>query len=172
MVRCFAHQFPNYHEHPRCSFAVQSLIDDEAIKISSKGEVIKTFDKDDFDTSYKDPGIDFFNQDVSFDSDMGYLYLQAWNSRKICGFCNDDDAQQLGGFIGPQPFISNTYTRHGEKQKIFWAHHACAKYSPEVFVTKSNEWYNVTLAWKRGRGMVKQEKYSIEKKTHTKFFTN
>ncbi|CAG8500157.1 10011_t:CDS:10, partial [Diversispora eburnea] len=153
-VWCFAHQFPNYHEHPRCSFAVQSLIDDEAIKISSKGEVIKMFDKDDFDPNYKDPGFDFFNHDdAPFDNDMGYLYLQAWSSRKICGFCNDDDAHQLGGFIGPQPFISNTYTRHGEKQKLFWAHQACAKYSPEVFVTKSNEWYNVTLAWKRGRGM-------------------
>ncbi|CAG8450393.1 7504_t:CDS:10 [Gigaspora rosea] len=152
-VWCYAHQFPSYHEHPRCSFACQSVIDDEAIKMSSKGEVIKTFDKDIFDTTYKDPGIDLVNENVQLDSGMGYLYLQAWNSRKICGFCNDDDGQQLGGFIGPQPFVTNTYTRHGERQKIFWAHDACAKYSPEVFVSKSNEWYNVTLAWKRGRSM-------------------
>ncbi|CAG8718088.1 6471_t:CDS:10, partial [Cetraspora pellucida] len=130
-----------------------SVIDDEAIKMSSKGEVIKTFDKDIFDTTYKDPGIDLASENVQLDSGMGYLYLQAWNSRKICGFCNDDDGQQLGGFIGPQPFVTNTYTRHGEKQKIFWAHEACAKYSPEVFVSKSNDWYNVTLAWKRGRSM-------------------
>ncbi|CAG8483872.1 43912_t:CDS:10 [Gigaspora margarita] len=148
-----AKMFPSYHEHPRCSFACQSVIDDEAIKMSSKGEVIKTFDKDIFDTTYKDPGIDLVNENVQLDSGMGYLYLQAWNSRKICGFCNDDDGQQLGGFIGPQPFVTNTYTRHGERQKIFWAHDACAKYSPEVFVSKSNEWYNVTLAWKRGRSM-------------------
>ncbi|CAG8449218.1 2671_t:CDS:10 [Racocetra fulgida] len=139
---CYAHQFPSYHEHPRCSFACQSVIDDEAIKMSSKGEVIKTFDKDIFDTTYKDPGIDLKSENVQLDSGMGYLYLQAWNSRKICGFCNDDDDQQLGGFIGPQPFVTNTYTRHGEKQKIFWAHEACAKYSPEVFVSKSNDWYN------------------------------
>ncbi|CAG8480067.1 2332_t:CDS:10, partial [Dentiscutata erythropus] len=152
-VWCYAHQFPSYHEHPRCSFACQSVIDDEAIKMSSKGEVIKTFDKDVFDTTYKDPGIDLVNENVQLDSGMGYLYLQAWNSRKICGFCNDDDGQQLDGFIGPQPFVTNTYTRHGEKQKIFWVHEACAKYSPEVFLSKSNEWYNVTLAWKRGRSM-------------------
>ncbi|CAG8513378.1 15734_t:CDS:10 [Funneliformis caledonium] len=152
-VWCFAHQFPNYHEHPRCSFAVQTVIDDEAIKMSSKGEVVKIFDKDIFDTTFKDPEFDLTSNHVPLDTDMGYLYLQAWNMRKICGFCNDDDSNQLGGFIAPYPFVSNTYTRHGEKQKTFWAHHACAKYSPEVFVTKSNEWYNVTLAWKRGRSM-------------------
>ncbi|CAI2163962.1 8925_t:CDS:10 [Funneliformis geosporum] len=152
-VWCFAHQFPNYHEHPRCSFAVQTVIDDEAIKMSSKGEVVKIFDKDIFDTTYKDPEFDLTSNNVPLDTDMGYLYLQAWNMRKICGFCNDDDSNQLGGFIAPYPFVSNTYTRHGEKQKTFWAHHACAKYSPEVFVTKSSEWYNVTLAWKRGRSM-------------------
>ncbi|RIA90232.1 hypothetical protein C1645_823641 [Glomus cerebriforme] len=152
-VWCFAHQFPNYHEHPRCSFAVQSVIDDEAIKMSSKGEVVKTFDRDVFDTTYKEPKLDLMGNEVPLETDMGYLYLQAWNMRKICGFCNDDDPNQLGGFIAPYPFVSNTYTRHGEKQKTFWSHHACAKYSPEVFVTKSNEWYNVTLAWKRGRSM-------------------
>ncbi|CAG8831178.1 6220_t:CDS:2, partial [Racocetra persica] len=58
------------------------------------------------------PGIDLTSENVQLDSGMGYLYLQAWNSRKICGFCNDDDDQQLGGFIGPQPFVTNTYTRH------------------------------------------------------------
>ncbi|GES77634.1 methyltransferase domain-containing protein [Rhizophagus clarus] len=152
-VWCFAHQFPNYHEHPRCSFAVQSVIDDEAIKMSSKGEVVKTFERDVFDTTYKEPEFDLTSNEVPLDTDMGYLYLQAWNLRKICGFCNDDDPNQLGGFIAPYPFVSNTYTRHGEKQKTFWSHYACAKYSPEVFFTKSNEWYNVTLAWKRGRSM-------------------
>lgn len=154
LIRCFAHQFPNYHEHPRCSFAVQSVIDDEAIKMSSKGEVVKTFERDVFDTTYKEPEFDITSDKMPLDTDMGYLYLQAWNMRKICGFCNDDDTNQLGGFIAPYPFVSNTYTRHGEKQKTFWSHYACAKYSPEVFFTKSNEWYNVTLAWKRGRSMV------------------
>ncbi|CAB5184504.1 uncharacterized protein OCT59_029662 [Rhizophagus irregularis] len=152
-VWCFAHQFPNYHEHPRCSFAVQSVIDDEAIKMSSKGEVVKTFERDVFDTTYKEPEFDITSDKMPLDTDMGYLYLQAWNMRKICGFCNDDDTNQLGGFIAPYPFVSNTYTRYGEKQKTFWSHYACAKYSPEVFFTKSNEWYNVTLAWKRGRSM-------------------
>ncbi|CAJ0649176.1 3157_t:CDS:10 [Entrophospora sp. SA101] len=150
---CYGHQFPNYHEHPRCSFAVQSIIDDDAIKMSSKGEVISTFDKDTCDTTYTEENLEILNSNIPIENDMGYLYLKAWSSRKICCFCNDDDPNQLGNFIGPYPFIANIYTRHGERQKRFWSHYACAKYSPEVYVTKNNEWYNVTIAWKRGRSM-------------------
>ncbi|CAJ0924226.1 17429_t:CDS:10, partial [Entrophospora sp. SA101] len=150
---CYGHQFPNYHEHPRCSFAVQSIIDDDAIKMSSKGEVISTFDKDTCDTTYTEENLEILNSNIPIENDMGYLYLKAWSSRKICCFCNDDDPNQLGNFIGPYPFIANIYTRHGERQKRFWSHYACAKYSPEVYVTKNNEWYNITIAWKRGRSM-------------------
>ncbi|CAJ0887813.1 22334_t:CDS:2 [Entrophospora sp. SA101] len=121
--------------------------------MSSKGEVISTFDKDTCDTTYTEENLEILNSNIPIENDMGYLYLKAWSSRKICCFCNDDDPNQLGNFIGPYPFIANIYTRHGERQKRFWSHYACAKYSPEVYVTKNNEWYNITIAWKRGRSM-------------------
>ncbi|CAG8460640.1 4209_t:CDS:10, partial [Ambispora leptoticha] len=152
-IWCFAHCFPEDHQHPRCSFAMQSVLDGEAPTVTSKGELISTFEKDEFDMSYKDDNSTILNEFIPPESDMGYLYLKAWNSRKICGFCNDDDDQHLGGFIGPYPFVSRASTRHGERKRTFWAHYACAKYSPEVLLTKDSDWYNVTIAWRRGRSM-------------------
>ncbi|KAG9287994.1 hypothetical protein G9A89_017589 [Geosiphon pyriformis] len=152
-IWCFAHNFPEDHQHPRCSFAVQSVLGDGVPNLSSKGELISTFEKDEFDTTFKDKNSKLLNELVPPESDMGYLYLKAWSARKICGFCNDDENERLGGFIGPHPFASSAASRHGERKKIFWAHYACAKYSPEVVQTKNNEWYNVTIAWRRGRSM-------------------
>ncbi|CAG8488341.1 2903_t:CDS:10 [Ambispora gerdemannii] len=152
-IWCFAHCFPEDHQHPRCSFAMQSVLDGEAPTVSSKGELISTFEKDEFDMSYKDDNSKILNEFIPPESDMGYLYLKAWNSRKICGFCNDDNDQHLEGFIEPYPFVSRASTRHGERKRTFWAHYACAKYSPEVLQTKDNDWYNVTIAWRRGRSM-------------------
>ncbi|RCH85744.1 hypothetical protein CU098_000026, partial [Rhizopus stolonifer] len=77
-----------------------------------------------------------------------------WRRRKVCAFCNDDDdnSEELGQFIGP--FIISTFNKNGvEKKRSFWAHDACARYSPEVFCTPEGKWYNVTLALRRGRGM-------------------
>jgi hypothetical protein len=107
------------------------------------------------DETYNISHLDLLNDTKSLVGDAGYMYLKAWRSRRICGFCNDDDDKHLGGFIGPYPFVSCAATRHGERKKIFWSHYACAKYSPEVFQSKDNIWYNVTTAWRRGRGMVR-----------------
>ncbi|CAG8583226.1 2946_t:CDS:10 [Paraglomus brasilianum] len=150
---CYAHNFPDFHDHPRCSFAVQTVIGDQAPQITSKGDLVSTFEKDMIDETYSTAHLDLLNSTKPLVGDTGYMYLKAWRSRRICGFCNDDDNNHLGGFIGPYPFISCAATRHGERKKIFWSHYACAKYSPEVFQSKDNVWYNVTTAWRRGRGM-------------------
>ncbi|KAI7859297.1 hypothetical protein BDC45DRAFT_564763 [Circinella umbellata] len=86
--------------------------------------------------------------------EQGYKYLKRWQRRKVCAFCNDDDdtSSELGQFIGP--FVIATYNKNGvERKRQFWAHDACARYSPEVFCTPEGKWYNVTLALRRGRGM-------------------
>ena len=88
-------------------------------------------------------------------AEQGYRYLKRWQRRKVCAFCNDDDdtSTELGQFIGP--FVIATYNKNGvERKRQFWAHDACARYSPEVFCTPEGKWYNVTLALRRGRGMV------------------
>jgi hypothetical protein len=96
-----------------------------------------------------------FSGDASVTVDEGYKYLKRWKRRKVCAFCNDDDdtSPELGDFIGP--FIIATFNKNGmEKKRSFWAHDSCARYSPEVFCTPEGKWYNVTLALRRGRGMV------------------
>ncbi|KAI8090612.1 hypothetical protein BDF21DRAFT_460039 [Thamnidium elegans] len=95
-----------------------------------------------------------FTGNVPIDTDQGYKYLKRWRRRKVCAFCNDDDdtSDDLGQFIGP--FVIATFNKNGvEKKRSFWAHDACARYSPEVFCTPEGKWYNVTLALRRGRGM-------------------
>lgn len=156
--RCFSHQFPNYHQHPRSSFAVQSIMNaDESGPVPVKGELVSTYEKDVVDVDYQSDTEDqeLLRTDMPLESDKGYAYLKRWAKRKICSFCNDDDTSgQYGGFIGP--FRIATVNRRGEeKKRTFWVHDACARYSPEVFATKENEWYNVTAALRRGRGMVK-----------------
>lgn len=97
-----------------------------------------------------------FTGETPIEGDQGYKFLKRWKRRKVCAFCNDDDdtSEDLGSFIGP--FIIATYNKNGvEKKRSFWAHDACARYSPEVFCTPEGKWYNVTLALRRGRGMVK-----------------
>ncbi|KAI9313150.1 hypothetical protein BX666DRAFT_1980104 [Dichotomocladium elegans] len=87
-------------------------------------------------------------------ADQGYTFLKRWQRRKMCAFCNDDDdtSEELGKFIGP--FVIATFNKNGiERKRQFWAHDACARYSPEVFCTPEGKWYNVTLALRRGRGM-------------------
>lgn len=97
-----------------------------------------------------------FTGNIPIDTDQGYKYLKRWKRRKLCAFCNDDDdtSEELGQFIGP--FVIATFNKNGvEKKRSFWAHDSCARYSPEVFCTPEGKWYNVTLALRRGRGMVK-----------------
>jgi hypothetical protein len=98
-----------------------------------------------------------FSGIAPIETDQGYKYLKRWKRRKVCAFCNDDDdtSEELGAFIGP--FVIATFNKNGtEKKRSFWAHDACARYSPEVFCTPEGKWYNVTLALRRGRGMVIQ----------------
>lgn len=95
--------------------------------------------------------------DISTQDKHGYLFLQKWKDRKICAFCNDDDdsSQELGPFIGP--FINTPIKKLGqERKRTFWAHDACARYSPEVsYAADEGKWYNVARALRRGRSMVK-----------------
>lgn len=84
-----------------------------------------------------------------------YKYLKQWKRRKVCAFCNDDDdtSEDLGKFIGP--FVVKSLSKNGiEKKRTFWVHDSCARYTPEVFCTSEGKWYNVTLALRRGRGVV------------------
>ncbi|KAG1471652.1 hypothetical protein G6F56_002000 [Rhizopus delemar] len=157
-LRCFDQNFPFWHEHPRSSFAIQAVIDAEMGPRPIKGELVTVWEEDILEEEQQQEetnASDVFTGDIPIDSDQGYKFLKRWKRRKVCAFCNDDDdtSEDLGQFIGP--FVIATYNKNGlEKKRSFWAHDACARYSPEVFCTPEGKWYNVTLALRRGRGMV------------------
>lgn len=194
MSRCFDQNFPFWHEHPRSSFAIQSVIDTEIGPRPIKGELVTVWEEDileDATTAYDAPELSemvsnlsmgdeisqksqnepslaqptpetslevskIFPGNEAIEENQGYKYLRKWKRRKVCAFCNDDDdtSEELGQFIGP--FVISTFNKNGvEKKRSFWAHDSCARYSPEVFCTPEGKWYNVTLALRRGRGMVK-----------------
>ncbi|KAJ2081933.1 hypothetical protein H4R24_001965 [Coemansia sp. RSA 988] len=72
-----------------------------------------------------------------------------------CAFCSEDDQYQrdiLGAFAAEQPFVLSTERDDGTvRRRRFWAHTACAKYSPEVLVTEAGQWFNVAAALRRAR---------------------
>ncbi|KAJ2759854.1 hypothetical protein IWQ56_005631, partial [Coemansia nantahalensis] len=75
-----------------------------------------------------------------------------------CAFCGEDGSSQpdvLGGFAGDRPFILTTAAADGavRRRQRFWAHDACARYSPEVLATDDGRWYNVAAALRRTRAM-------------------
>ncbi|KAJ2675361.1 hypothetical protein IWW42_001145 [Coemansia sp. RSA 1085] len=72
-----------------------------------------------------------------------------------CAFCGEEAVYErdiLGGFAGDHPFILASTTEDGTSlRRRFWAHDACARYSPEVLVSDSGKWFNVAAALRRGR---------------------
>ncbi|KAJ2848822.1 hypothetical protein IWW36_003056 [Coemansia brasiliensis] len=72
-----------------------------------------------------------------------------------CAFCGEDalyESGLLGGFAGDHPFILASTSEDGTLiRRRFWAHDACARYSPEVLVSDSGKWFNVAAALRRGR---------------------
>ncbi|KAJ1885958.1 hypothetical protein LPJ66_009866, partial [Kickxella alabastrina] len=80
----------------------------------------------------------------------------ASDSQPQCAFCGSADSAQaaaLGGFAGNRPFVLTTMTAAGDtRHQRFWAHHACARGSPEVLMSPSSgQWFNVAAALRRGR---------------------
>lgn len=151
-LKCFDQDFPFWHEHPRSGFAVQALLE---TKDDVQEYISPSWEEDVIDPDYVPDATDeCFPSNAPIESDEGYKYLSQWKKRKICSLCNDDDTSaDLGGFVGP--FIIETFNKRGEeKRKTFWIHDACGRFSPEVVVTKENKWYNVTIALRRGRGVV------------------
>ncbi|OZJ06488.1 hypothetical protein BZG36_00497 [Bifiguratus adelaidae] len=154
---CFSHQFPDWHEHPRSGFAVQSIMDDgEQGPVPVKGELVSIYQKDTLDTEYEgnssSDDIALVQLEGLSDADKAHWYMTQWKKRKVCVLCNDDNKTDFGAFIGP--FLIKQMNRNGqEKTKRIWVHDACARFSPDVFITKENEWYNVAVALQRGRSM-------------------
>ncbi|KAJ2283757.1 hypothetical protein GGH14_000632 [Coemansia sp. RSA 370] len=72
-----------------------------------------------------------------------------------CAFCGEDGVDEssiLGGFAGERPFVLMSTSEDGEvRRRRFWAHDACARYSPEVLVSESGQWFNVAPALRRAR---------------------
>lgn len=189
--RCFDQQFPFWHEHPRSSFAVQAVIDAEAGPMPVKGELVTVWEEDVIEdlnsaaavkntdgedtttttttattskqADHVEEASQVFTGSSAIDTaEQGYKYLKRWQRRKVCAFCNDDDdtSEDLGKFIGP--FVIATFNKNGvERKRQFWVHDACARYSPEVFCTPEGKWYNVTLALRRGRGMVSGYAFNV-----------
>ncbi|KAJ1773946.1 hypothetical protein IW140_003187 [Coemansia sp. RSA 1813] len=72
-----------------------------------------------------------------------------------CAFCGDEDPDAdglLGGFVENRPLVLTTTRDSGKvRRQRFWAHVACAEYSPEVLVSEGGQWYNVAAALRRAR---------------------
>ncbi|KAF9140144.1 hypothetical protein BGX30_006975 [Mortierella sp. GBA39] len=156
---CFSNAYPDYHDHPRSSFATKVIVGPRGVR-PVKGGIITRFEKDLMDLEYKEPDRPetalvpdlHFQAMMGLESDQGFLYLdQQWKDKKVCAFCNDDGTSK-DIFIGPQPFLLASTNRYGDtKKRNFWAHDACARHSPEVIQAKDGSWYNVSMAMRRGR---------------------
>jgi hypothetical protein len=158
---CFSNAYPEYHDHPRSSFATKVIVGPRGVR-PVKGGIITRFEKDLMDLNYKEaerpnsalvPDL-HFQAMMGLESDQGFAYLDQWKDRKVCAFCNDDGTTK-DFFIGPQPFLLASTNRYGDtKKRSFWAHDACARHSPEVIQAKDGSWYNVSMAMRRGRTVV------------------
>ena len=161
---CFSNAFPEYHDHPRSSFATKVMVGPHGVH-PVKGGIITRFEKDQLDLTYSEPKLpnttvlDAENEGglsgwIDQNSDQGYLMAERLKSRKICVFCNDEGTEK-DSFLGPLPFLLSSTNRYGvTKRRSFWAHNYCARYSPEVIQAKDGTWFNVTTAMRRGRTVV------------------
>ncbi|KAG9061064.1 hypothetical protein KI688_007693 [Linnemannia hyalina] len=109
---CFSNAYPDYHDHPRSSFATKVIVGPRGVR-PVKGGIITRFEKDLMDLEYKEPERPdtalvpdlHFQAMMGLESDQGFLYLdQQWKDKKVCAFCNDDGTSK-DFFIGPQPFL-------------------------------------------------------------------
>ncbi|KAJ1926169.1 hypothetical protein IWQ60_004041, partial [Tieghemiomyces parasiticus] len=140
-VTCFEHRFPTSHQHPRSSFAEQWLLapadpaaahganavdptlanlltslqaaGQPTIRLNDNGEMVQSFEKDRFDTAYREGDL------VPFvGASRGIL------KRKVCAFCLDDEssgASFTGPFIGPHPFTFEVKAGTGPPRiRRFW----------------------------------------------------
>ncbi|KAF9966016.1 hypothetical protein BGZ70_003527 [Mortierella alpina] len=155
---CFSNAFPEYHDHPRNSFATKVIVGPRGVR-PVKGGIITRFEKDLLDLEYKEPekpNVDDLQEAqfmamMNLENDQGFMYLDQWRDRKVCAFCNDDGTSK-DHFVGPYPFLLATTNRYGDfKRRHYWAHDACARHSPEVIQGKDGSWYNVSMAMRRGR---------------------
>ncbi|KAG0245144.1 hypothetical protein BGX31_007855 [Mortierella sp. GBA43] len=155
---CFSNVFPQYHDHPRSSFATKVIVGPRGVR-PVKGGIITRFEKDIMDTTFKEPdkpdaeSIQAMQLEamMRLESDQPFFTMDQWKSRKVCAFCNDDGTSK-DHFIGPYPFLLASTNRYGDaKKRHFWAHDSCARHSPEVIQGKDGTWYNVSMAMRRGR---------------------
>jgi hypothetical protein len=153
---CFTNNFPWYHEHPRSTFAKEFIFPESKIDNHFvSGELVKRFVKDVFDEKivYSQPTTIVEAVEAVEEGD-GYLMLETWRKRRLCAMCNDDEENDLvGKFNGPHPFVLLHDNADEKKLSLerFWIHENCAKASPEVYRSKAGNWYNVSVAVKRGR---------------------
>ncbi|KAJ1656077.1 hypothetical protein IWQ61_004288 [Dispira simplex] len=123
-------------------------------ELGQTGELVQSFERDEFDKTYRGKQVGATPEKAPASDNAASLeyYLQYMN-RMVCAFCLDDEftGSLAGEFIGPHPFKYPVKSRQGiTKYRTFWAHDACARYSPEVVVV-DGVWYNVTTALRRGR---------------------
>ncbi|KAI9466473.1 hypothetical protein BX667DRAFT_485138 [Coemansia mojavensis] len=157
-LMCFSKSFPSDHPHPPTCFArsavgdidgvvqftsnvlskyrKQSLAANSDSSVDMFADVVAVYEPDEFDTSYNMPSA-------------------TGNTWSKCAFCGEEAVYErdiLGGFAGDHPFILASTTEDGTSlRRRFWAHDACARYSPEVLVSDSGKWFNVAAALRRGR---------------------
>ncbi|KAJ2086408.1 hypothetical protein GGI16_006611, partial [Coemansia sp. S142-1] len=169
---CFARHFPRDHAHPPTSFARAAVGDAESIVAfaaealaacrAQMGDALAglaaAYERDAFDAEYQPPAVERSSSSGGWGRLAAGLHGTATatdaNDRGAvigrsdcaslprCAFCASDDPR--GGFAGGRPFLSH-------EGRPFWAHDACARYSPEVLVSDSGAWYNVAAALRRAR---------------------
>ncbi|KAI8908265.1 hypothetical protein DFJ77DRAFT_170976 [Powellomyces hirtus] len=173
-LMCFQYDFPVEHPHPMSSFASEPILnaDDSLLSKTFKGgELVSSFALDEFDERYI---TDESSKCISPTSSATHIKPTPTIAiTPRCAFCNSEDtSDQHGLFVGPHPFknprplacqrggveaahSSGSSGKLGKKKApVLWAHDACARFSPEVYVaTETGMWYNVLKAWRRSRGV-------------------
>jgi SAM-dependent methyltransferase len=91
---------------------------------------------------------DVFTSPDSKHKDKLDLQLTERPATVRCAFCQDT-SEDYSPFISLQPFIVESK----KSVQRYWAHDACARFSPEVYVSPEGDWYNVSRALSRGKNI-------------------
>ncbi|KAI8827096.1 uncharacterized protein EV422DRAFT_563174 [Fimicolochytrium jonesii] len=171
---CFQYDFPLDHPHPISSFAAEAIIDGDDPSLTrafTKGELVSSFVPDEIDDSVVAVSTAYTEHYPTSKSGQqtnagdGAQQQRALPVMPKCAFCRTEHHHLK--FIGPSPFrntksvmkrkallYDSNKTKWDKKSPIFWAHVACARYSPEVYLNaETGQWFNVLKALRRSRQM-------------------
>ncbi|KAJ2900374.1 hypothetical protein IWW38_000541 [Coemansia aciculifera] len=166
---CFARGFPRDHAHPPTAFARAAVVDAASIvafaaeALAGHPQALEAYERDTFAQESAATAVAAVDEGpggwrrlaaglhgtavAAFDGSAVIGRPSAAAVRR-CAFCGGDE-EAGGAFAGARAFELGGGA-------VFWAHDACARYSPEVLATAGGGgggggWFNVAAALRRAR---------------------